>query len=394
MNLNEIKALDQEHVIQSYSRYEIAFASGKGSLLYDGEGKEYVDFGSGIGVSSVGYANPRWLEALKRQASRLAHVSNLFYTEPYAMLASRLTALSGMKRVFFANSGAEANEGAIKIARKYSRDKYGEGRSTIITLLRSFHGRTLAALTATGQPSYHQHFFPFVEGFRYVDAGDIDALKEAMTGDVCAVMAEGIQGEGGVMPLPLDYVKELAQAAQEKDILLIFDEVQTGNGRTGQMYCYQGFGIQPDIVTTAKGLGGGLPIGAILVNEAVSGVLTPGTHGSTFGGNPLACAAANAVLDIITEPGFFERVEEKGDLIMERIRGWNSPKIKDVRGKGLMIGIQLSGIQPKQAVPELLEKGLVVLTAGEDVMRLLPPLTITHEEVEKGLAILRDYFLQ
>jgi acetylornithine/N-succinyldiaminopimelate aminotransferase len=394
VDLQVIKQLDEQHCMQNYGRFNVAFDYGKGSLLYNTDGKEYIDFASGIGVNSVGHSHPHWVEAVSRQAGRLAHVSNLFYAEPYAVLASRLAGLTGMKAVFFANSGAEANEAAIKLARKYSSDKYGEGRSVIITLRQSFHGRTLATLTATGQADYHKHFGPFVEGFRYVDANDPEALKQAITPEVCAIMVEGVQGEGGVIPLEKEYVDELAALAAERDVLLIFDEVQTGNGRTGYMYCYQEFGVKPDLVTTAKGLGGGLPIGALMANDKCSGVLTQGTHGSTYGGNPVACAAANAVLDIITAEGFLEQVRKKGEKIRREVAGWDLPVIKEVRGKGLMIGIQIAedrGKKVKEMAADLLEQGLVVLTAGSDVLRLLPPLTITDAEIDSGLAIMHSY---
>jgi acetylornithine/N-succinyldiaminopimelate aminotransferase len=391
MDLDYIKQLDSENVIQNYARYNVAFNQGSGSLLYDTEGREYIDFASGIGVISVGHANPHWVKAVSEQAGRLAHVSNLFYTEPYVVLADRLTDLSAMKAVFFANSGAEANEGAIKIARKYSNDKYGDDRFVIITLNQSFHGRTMATLTATGQPAHHKYFYPFVEGFRYIPPNDIKALNDALDDKVCAVMLEGIQGEGGVNPLDREYLKELVEIISERDVLLILDEVQTGIGRTGDMFCYQGLDINPDIVTLAKGLGGGLPIAAVLVNDKCRDTLSHGTHGTTYGGNLICCAAANAVLDIVSEPGFLDQVTIKGNRIIEAIKGWSDPLIVEVRGKGLMIGIQLKDIEPKKVVAELLERGLITLTAGTDVLRLLPPLTITEEEIDKGLEILRVY---
>jgi acetylornithine/N-succinyldiaminopimelate aminotransferase len=391
MDLDYIKQLDSENVIQNYARYNIAFNQGSGSLIYDTEGREYIDFASGIGVISVGHANPHWVKAVSEQAGRLAHVSNLFYTEPYVVLADRLTELSAMKAVFFANSGAEANEGAIKIARKYSNDKYGDDRFVIITLNQSFHGRTMATLTATGQPAHHKYFHPFVEGFRYIPPNDIKALNDALDDKVCAVMLEGIQGEGGVNPLDREYLKELVEIISERDVLLILDEVQTGIGRTGDMFCYQGLDINPDIVTLAKGLGGGLPIAAVLVNDKCRDTLSHGTHGTTYGGNLICCAAANAVLDIVSEPGFLDQVTIKGNRIIEAIKGWNNPLIVEVRGKGLMIGIQLKDIEPKKVVAELLERGLITLTAGTDVLRLLPPLTITEGEIDKGLEILRVY---
>ncbi|NLT47951.1 MAG: aspartate aminotransferase family protein [Clostridiales bacterium] len=393
MNFQTMRQKDGKHCIQNYGRYAVAFDHGKGSLLYDFEGKEYIDFSSGIGVNSIGHANPHWVEAISRQAEKLAHVSNLFFTEPYCTLAQRLTTLAGMKATFFCNSGAEANEAAMKLARKYSHDKYGEGRSVIVTLNQSFHGRTMATLTATGQPDYHMYFAPFVEGFRYVKANDEESLKQSITPEVCAIMVEGIQGEGGVIPLDREFVERLASLAMEHDILLIFDEVQTGNGRTGDFFSYQGFGVSPDLVTTAKGLGGGLPIGALLANEKCSSVLTPGTHGSTFGGNPIACAGANAVLDIVTEDGFLEQVGRKGDKIRQTVAGWKLPIIKDVRGKGLMLGIEIKDISTKEIMAGLLEKGLVILTAGTNVLRLLPPLTITDSEIDQGLRILYKHLV-
>lgn len=392
MDFLQIKELDAVSGMQNYSRFQVAFDHGKGVYLYDTEGKEYLDFASGIGVAAIGYGNPKWVEAVSKQASKLAHVSNLFYMEPYAVLSNRLTALSGMKAVIYGNCGAEVNEVAIKIARKYSDDKYGKGRTTIITLLGSFHGRTMAALSATGQPPYHQHFYPFVEGFRYIAPNDLQALKDAITEDVCAIMVEGVQGEGGVVPLDKAYVQEMAKLAAEKDILLIFDEVQTGNGRTGDMFSYQGFDIMPDIMTTAKGLGGGLPIGVALTNDKCKDILSPGTHGSTYAGNPVCCAGAKVVLDVITQPGFLDQVKKKGEKIKTAIESWESKEIKEVRGKGLMLGLRLEGITPKKAVTDLLERGLVVLTAGQDVLRLLPPLTISEEEIDQGLDILHKYF--
>lgn len=391
MDLTQLKTLDKETAMQTYGRYDIAFASGKNARLLDTAGKEYIDFGSGIGVVSVGHSNDDWSAAVCHQAATLAHVSNLYYTEPYVRLASRLTELSGMAAAFFGNSGAEANEGAIKLARKYSRDKYGDGRAVVVTLLQSFHGRTMAALTATGQSSFHQHFFPFLEGFRYSEPNDEAALADVLTEDVCAVMVEGIQGEGGVLPLTQSYVDRLMKLAKEKDILVIFDEVQTGNGRTGEMFSYQGLGVKPNIVTTAKGLGGGLPIGAILADELCRDVLSAGTHGSTFGANPICCAGALAVLDIITAPGFLAEVTRKGDKIRRGIESWNSPAVVEVRGKGLMLGIRLNDASPKEAAAHLLTQGLVVLTAGADVLRLLPPLTITDDEIDQGLDILKRW---
>lgn len=391
MDFSYIKELDNEYCIQSYNRHDVAINYGKGACLYDSEGRKYIDFSGGIGVASIGYRNRHWAEEIARQACKLSYASNLFYTEPYIALAARLAELAGMEAVFFANSGAEANECAIKIARKYSYDKYGIGRSTIITLCRSFHGRTMAALSATGQADYHRYFYPFVNGFRHVEANNAEALKDAMTADVCAVMIEPIQGNGGIYPLEDSFINEAVRLTSGRDVLLIVDEVQTGNGRTGEMYCYQGYGVEPDIVTTAKGLGGGLPIGAVMVNDKCRNVLSQGTHGSTFGANPVCCAAANAVLDILTEPGFLDRVKEKGDKIINTVNKWKISPVKEARGKGLMIGIQIVGISSKQAASDLIGRGLIVLTAGDDVLRLLPPLTISEEEIDTGLEILYSY---
>jgi acetylornithine/N-succinyldiaminopimelate aminotransferase len=393
MNFNQIKQMDNQHVIQNYCRQEVAFEKGKGSLLYDFDGKEYIDFASGIGVNSIGYSHAHWVKAVTAQAEKLCHTSNLYYSQPYARLAERLTSLTKMSSAFFCNSGAEANEAAIKLARKYSSDKYGQGRSVIITLNQSFHGRTMATLTATGQPDYHKYFHPFVEGFRYVDANRITALKEAVTENVCAFMIEGIQGEGGVIPLEKEYVEKMADLAAENDILIIFDEVQTGNGRTGSLFCYEGFGVEPDLVTTAKGLGGGLPIGALLTNEKCSKVFEPGTHGTTFGGNLVSCAGANAVLDIITEEGFLNNVIQKGEMIKEIIQGWGFPIIKEVRGKGLMLGLEIVDANAKEIANQLLQDGLVILTAGKNTLRLLPPLIISRDEIGSGLEILREKML-
>lgn len=392
MKFKALKQLDQKHCIQNYGRHDVAFTRGEGSVLYDDRGREYIDFSSGIGVNSIGHAHAHWVDAVTDQAEKLAHVSNLFYTEPYIALALRLTASSGMNKAFFCNSGAEANEAAIKLARKYSRDKYGEGRSTIITLNKSFHGRTMATVTATGQPGYHKDFTPYLEGFKYINANDKTALKSAITEDVCAVMVEGILGEGGIIPLGKEFVDVLVQITADNDILLIFDEVQTGIGRTGALFHFQSIGIRPDIVTTAKGLGGGLPIGALLVNEKCSGVLEKGTHGSTFGGNLLACAGANAVLDIVLDSGFMEDVNRKGKLLSRGVMSFDSKAIKDVRGKGLMIGIQIDGIDVKKITADLLNKGLVTLTAGSDVLRLLPPLNIPDSCLTEGLDIMKRYF--
>ncbi|MCI8360466.1 MAG: aspartate aminotransferase family protein [Clostridiales bacterium] len=386
MDLQTIREQDGRYLMPTYGRFPVALEEGHGATVLDGEGKEYVDFGSGIGVNSLGYADPGWAAAVSAQAARLQHASNLYYSEGQAALARRLCQLSGMGRVFLCNSGAEANECAIKLARKYSFDTYGKGRDTILTLQNSFHGRTVTTLAATGQEVFHNFFFPFTEGFDYVPAGNLDALTAKADGSVCAVMIELVQGEGGVRPLEQEYVKALRRFCEEKDILLIVDEVQTGVGRVGSFYAYQQYGILPDIVTSAKGLGGGLPIGACLCAERLGGVMTAGTHGTTYGGNPIACAAAQYVLDRVTAPGFMESVKEKGAYLRSAIEAM--PHVAAVRGLGMMLGVELAKGTARQAAEACLEQGLIILTAKE-VLRLLPPLTITRQEMDRGLAGLR-----
>ena len=387
MNFTQIKELDQRYVLQTYSRNPVAIDHGRGATLWDTEGKEYIDFTSGIGVCSLGYGNEAWAKAIYDQAMKLGHISNLFYTEPYARLASKLVPAAGMAAVFFGNSGAEANEGMIKTARKYSFDKYGPGRSTIITLNNSFHGRTITTLKATGQDHFHEFFFPFTEGFRYADANDMASLQAAAGDDVCAVMMELIQGEGGVNPLDADYVQAVAKLCADKDWLLLIDEVQTGVGRTGTLFAYQQFGVQPDVVSFAKGIAGGLPFGGILTNEKCRAVLGPGDHGSTFGGNPMAAAAGCVVLDTMT-PEFLEQVKAKGQYLRDGIAALNSPCVSGVRGMGLMIGVGVQGMTHRELKDKLMAAGLLTLTAGKDTLRLLPPLVISREEMDKGLAIM------
>lgn len=380
-----IKETDKQYVAASYGRFDIALISGKGSTLYDENGKEYIDFGSGIGVTAFGIADDEWKNAVTEQLGKLQHTSNLYYTAPCAELAKLLCEKSGMKKVFFGNSGAEANEGAIKFARKYSFDKYGEGRSTIITLVNSFHGRTITTLSATGQDSYHNFFAPFTQGFKYCPANDIETLKEMATDDVCAIMFECVQGEGGVLDLDKQFVEAIKRISEEKDILTIVDEVQTGNGRTGKYFSYMHFGLEPDIVTTAKGLGGGLPIGAILFGEKLKNTVIPGSHGSTFGGNPVVAAGAVNIVNRLTD-AFLESVTEKSKYIrsfLESIKG-----IKSISGMGLMLGIEVDK-NSRDIANGCLEKGLLVLTA-KDKIRLLPALNISYNEINKGLNILKE----
>ncbi len=379
------KDLDNEYVAHAYGRFDVALTSGKGSTLYDENGKKYIDFGSGIGVTAFGICDDEWKEAVINQLNKVQHVSNLYYTEPCAELAKLLCDKTGMKKVFFSNSGAEANEGAIKFARKYSFDKYGEGRSTIITLVNSFHGRTITTLAATGQDSFHTTFNPFTEGFKYCPANDIDTLNKMATDDVCAVMFECVQGEGGVNNLDYDFVKAIERLAKEKDILMVVDEVQTGNGRTGKYFAYENFDITPDIVSTAKGIAGGLPMGAVLFGEKLKETVTPGSHGSTFGGNPICAAGACSIVSRIDDD-FLLSVREKSQYIISFLK--NVRGVKSVSGMGLMLGIETEK-NAKEIANECLEKGLLVLTAKNKI-RLLPALNISKPELDDGLNILKE----
>ena len=388
MTFAELKALDETYVMHTYGRFPVDIDHGQGATLYSLSGRKYIDFTSGIGVNSLGYGNPKWMAAITEQIGKLGHISNLFYTQPGTLLAQQLCTRSGMDKVFFGNSGAEANEAMIKVARKYSFDKYGKGRSTILTLNRSFHGRTITTLTATGQESYHNYFFPFNEAFRYVDP-TLESIQAQAGDDVCAVMVELIQGEGGLRPLEVSMVQSLAALCREKDWLLLVDEVQTGIGRTGSLFAFQQFGIQPDVVSFAKGIAGGLPLGGILTNEKCAGVLTPGTHGSTFGANPVSTAAGLAVLETMDQP-FLDQVREKGAYLRAGIQAIGSPELGDVVGLGLMLGIDVKGPRTnKELAALLIDHGLLCLTAG-DRLRLLPPLVITKEEMDEGLAILKQ----
>ncbi|MBQ8469325.1 MAG: aspartate aminotransferase family protein [Clostridia bacterium] len=388
MTTKELMELDQKYIIGTYGRNPISIVRGKGATLYDEEDNEYIDFTSGIGVSSIGYGNEKWAEAIYEQAKKLGHISNLYYTEPCAKLAEQLCTRTGMSGVFFGNSGAEANEGIIKLARKYSYDKYGEGRATVLTLKDSFHGRTITTLNATGQDVFHQYFFPFTEGFRYVEANNFTDLVLKADDTVCAVLMELIQGEGGVNPLDEEYVKNVAEYCKKNDWLLLIDEVQTGVGRTGTLFAYQGYGIEPDAVSFAKGIAGGLPMGGFLVSEKCRETLGPGTHGSTFGGNPVSASAALEVLNELDDQLLLE-VREKGNYIAAAVHNMRSGNISAIKGKGLMIGLQLIGADAAQTSAALASRGLLTLTAHGNVLRLLPPLTITIEEIDKGLAILQ-----
>ena len=389
MNFEEIKALDEQYVMHAYGRFPVAIDHGKGATVWDTEGKEYIDFTAGIGVTSLGHGNQGWVEAVTAQAAKLGHISNLYYAEPYARVAQKLCIRTGMSNVMFSNSGAEANEAMIKLARKYSYDKYGKGRGTVITLHNSFHGRTITTLAATGQDKFHDYFFPFTEGFRYADANDLDSVEAVAGHDVCAVMFELIQGEGGVLPLDQEFVRKVADLCAKRDWLLLNDEVQTGVGRTGSLFAFQKYGVRPDVVSFAKGIAGGLPFGGVMANEKCRDVFTPGTHGTTFGGTPVAAAAACYVLDTIDD-ALLAQVKEKGDYLRSQIEAMGLPCLGATRGMGLMIGIEVKGGKTnRELAAKLVEHGLLVLTAGPG-LRLLPPLTVTKEEMDKGLTILKE----
>ncbi len=385
MTFEEIKNDEQNYMMHTYGRFQTAIVSGKGAKAKDETGKEYIDFTSGIGVNCLGYSDEGWVKAVASQAATIQHISNLYYSPLQTEVSKKLCDLTGMDKVFLCNSGAEANECAIKIARKYSFDKYGKGRQKILTLVNSFHGRTVTTLAATGQDVFHNFFFPFTEGFDYVKANDINDLESKIDDDVCAVFIELVQGEGGVMPLSEEFVSAAANLCAEKDILLMIDEVQTGMSRTGTVYCYEQYGIKPDVVTSAKGLGGGVPIGACICSKKLSDVMTPGTHGTTFGGNPIACAAAKEVLSRVTTKEFLEEVNKKGDYIREKLSAL--PNVREIRGKGMMIGIVTEKNNAKEIAAKCVENGLLILTA-KDLLRLLPPLNITVDEIDKGIEIL------
>ena len=392
MNTNEIIALDKEFIASTYGRLSLVPDHGKNATLIDGDGKEYIDFTAGIGVNSIGIAPKEWSDAVYAQLNKIQHISNYYYSEPTSILAEKIVKASGAKKVIFQNSGGEANEVAIKVARKYSFDKYGLGRHKIITLVNSFHGRTVTTLAATGQDVFHNYFFPFTEGFVHVPANDTEALKKELDGTVCAIICEAVQGEGGVNILAPEYIAEIKNICEKNDILFIFDEVQTGIARTGKLFAHTHYGIAPDVFTLAKGLGGGLPIGACVLGEKCQSVFAPGDHGTTFGGNPAVCAGANVVFDTVSTEEFLESVKAKGEYIRSTAKSWNIPCVSAVRGMGLMIGVEVT-VSHKDAVKKCLENGLMMLTAGKNVLRMLPPLTITYDEINKGLEILKNILL-
>lgn len=385
MDNKKIKELDNENIMHTYGRYDVCLTKGKGVYAYDDNGKKYIDVSSGIGVNCLGYCDDGWVKAVSEQAGTIQHISNYYYNKVAGVLAEKLTKATGLSKVFFGNSGAEANECAIKVARKYSFDKYGKGRDHIITLVNSFHGRTIATLSATGQDVFHNYFFPFVDGFDNAIANDIESLKDTITDKTCAVMLETVQGEGGVNILDSEYLQQVRKVCDEKDILLIVDEVQTGVCRTGKLYGYMHSGIKPDVVTSAKGLGGGLPIGICMVNDKLKDVMGPSTHGTTFGSNPVVCAGANYIIDTVNTPEFIEEVNKKGTYFKEKIEKIKG--VKSVRQQGLMIGIEVEG-NAGDIAKKCTENGLLVITA-KTLLRMLPPLNIKYEEIDEALAILK-----
>ena len=384
--MNNIKELDQKYIANTYARFPVQIVSGKGSLVYDETGKEYIDMGSGIAVNTFGIADDEWIAAVTAQLGKVQHMSNLYYTEPCARLAKALCEKSGMKKVFFGNSGAEANEGMIKAARKYAAEKKGPDCNIIITLKNSFHGRTLTTLAATGQEHYHELFQPLTPGFAHVEANDLEELKKFVAAtEPAAIMIECVQGEGGVVPLEESFVKGIAEICEKEDIIFAVDEVQTGNGRSGQYFAYQTYGVLPDVVSTAKGLGGGLPIGAVLLGEKVKDVFKPGDHGSTFGGNPAVCAGALSIVERIDD-AFLAEVRAKSKYVFDELSG--AEGIEAVSGLGLMIGFKT--VKPAgEIVAACRENGVLCLTA-KDKVRLLPALNIPMDVLEKAISVIKD----
>lgn len=390
MNNNSEKTIEKfdKYIMHTYGRYPLAMKKGSAASCVDEDGKKYIDFGSGIGTNSLGFCNEKWVEAVCEQVKSFQHTSNYYYSKPSAEFAELICEKTGYTSAFFGNSGAEANECAIKIARKYSFDKYGKGRHTIITLVNSFHGRTVTTLSATGQDVFHNYFFPFTEGFVNVEANNIADLKEKLEDKtVCAVMFEYIQGEGGVNALSQEFVDAIFEECEKRDILTIADEVQTGIGRTGKLLAGEYFGHKADITTLAKGLAGGVPVGAAVTNEKCSGVLSKGMHGSTFGGNPIAAAGGKVVLETVTSPEFLKSLNENAEYL--RIKLSEIDEVESLSGLGMMIGITLKTKKAADVALECFNKGLLVLTAKEKV-RLLPPLTITKSEIDEGIKILAE----
>lgn len=375
---------DQQVLAHTYHRYPIVVDHGKGAMVYDVQGKGYLDFTSGIGVNLFGHGDRGWLKAVKQQLNKIAHISNCYYNKPAVMAAEQLVSKSGCQKVFFANSGAESNEGAIKAARKYSHDRYGEKRNQFLTLTQSFHGRTITTLSACGQEIFHQHYMPFTDGFRYIPANDEAKLRAAISDRVCAILLEVVQGESGVWPLDRTFLHQVQQICDENDILLIIDEVQSGIARCGSLFAYERYDLHPDIVTCAKALGGGLPIGAVLLFDKVGDVWQPGDHGSTFGANPVACAAAAYVLSRCDEE-LYQTVRDNGAYMEEQLR--KCSKLSSISGMGMMLGATCLVGDAREIVTECLKQGLLLLTA-KDRLRFLPPLNMEREQLKQGLDIL------
>jgi len=391
LSMQEVIDKTDRYIFNTYRRSPLVLTRGKGTTVWDSDGKEYLDFVSGIAVLNVGHLHPGVVEAIHRQSELLMHVSNLYYSEPQARMAELLVTHSFADRVFFCNSGAEANEAAIKLARKAFNDRGQPGRFEIITMEKSFHGRTMAALSATEQHKFHQGFEPLLPGFAYVPFDDPQALEHAITDATCAVMLEPIQGEGGVNCPSADYLKEVRRICDHSDLLLIFDEVQVGMGRTGKLFAYQHYGVEPDIMTLAKGLGGGIPIGAMLAREKIAASFSPGTHASTFGGNPLCTAAGVATMDIMLQDGFLNNCQRQGDHFFSRLRALQAkhPVIKSVRGKGLILALELER-EGTALVTRCMERGVLINCTNERVLRFIPPLTVTGEEIDTLVQILDE----
>ncbi len=388
MTFEQIKDQDQAYILHTYGRVDAALVEGKNARAWDVDGKEYIDFTAGIGVNALGYSDPEWAAAVAEQAGKIQHLCNYYYSPENTALAQELSEASGMAKAFFCNSGAEANECAIKVARKCGEKR---GAYKIVTLHNSFHGRTLTTLAATGQEGFHKDFLPLTEGFVYAEAGDLAGIEALLDGSVCGVLLEMVQGEGGVIPMDESFVQGLAQLCKEKDVLLLVDEVQTGVGRTGSFFAYQGYGVEPDVVTCAKGIAGGLPMGACLVSERLGDILKPGMQGSTFGGNPIASAGARVVVRRVSDPAFLESVREKGAYFREKLEAM--PQVEYVRGRGLMIGVKIKDKDAHEVLAECAKAGLLILTAKE-LVRFLPPLTITQEDMDQGLAIFQKVLEQ
>lgn len=387
MRFADVQSLADRHLMRTYNRLPIALVEGEGSRVTDIEGKEYLDFLGGIAVSALGHKHPAIVQAIKDAAELILHTSNLYYIEPQARLAARLAELTGLERAFFGNSGTEANEAAIKLARRYGR-RDGQNRYKIVSAWQSFHGRTLGSLTATGQPKYQEGFAPLPEGFVYVPLNDIEALEAAIDEETAAVILEPIQGESGIRPCTPEYLQAVRRICDEKGALLIFDEIQTGMGRTGRMFAFEHFGVRPDILTLAKALGGGVPIGVMLAREEVAEAFGPGAHGTTFGGNPFSCRIANTVLDVMEKERLPKAATERGAQLragLEQVDG-----VAEVRGMGLMVGVELDGVSAPEVLKECLQRGLLVNAVGDSVLRLLPPLVVTEEEVDEAVRIISE----